>query len=42
MDITVVLALGDAEDDTWGLDRGKLDVVHRLGCDLDLRQQLIC
>ena len=39
MDITVVLALGD---DTWGLDRGKLDVVHRLGCDFDLRQQLIC
>ena len=42
MDITVVLALGDAGDDTRGLDRGKLDVVHRLGCDLDLRQQLIC
>ena len=41
MDITVVLALGDAGDDTRGLDRGKLDVVHRLGCDLDLRLQLI-
>ena len=28
MDITVVLALGDVENDTWGLDRGKLEVVH--------------
>ena len=42
MDITVVLALGDVWDGTWGLDRGRLDIVHKLGCDLDLRQQLIC
>ena len=38
MDCTVVLALGDVGDDTKGLSKGKLDV---LGCDLDLRKQLI-